>query len=267
MFDLTANNFFENKDLSQYKVSIQISLDGFSFLITREKGDEIIAGKNSPLKINSSAVIAHHFYEWYLSEPFLKLPFQKVRVYIFEELFTLVPAGADENMAEQINRILLGKETERKYFLSKTINGVNVNFSVHSELVSQVDKAFNEVEWIHPVAVLLNHLPATGKPNLSVLIRTQNHYFLIIRQRTKLLLANCFAAHHSTDLVYQIINTFRQLKVSRNLTQLMISGTSKMNRKTTEILAPYFPDILDFAPEIAGFKEVNSLHYYLETLQ
>jgi hypothetical protein len=266
MFDLTANNFFENKDLNQYKVSIQISLDGFSFLITGETGNEIIAGKNSPVKISSPTLIAHHFADWHSSEPLLKLSFQIVTVYIFEELFTLIPADTDENKVEQIKRILLDPENERKHYSNKTQNGVNVNFAIHSELAKQVEKAFSEVEWIHPVAVLLNHLPETDKPNLSLLIRTQNHYFLIIRQRTKLLLANCFAAKHANDLVYQIVNTFQQLKVSRNLTQLMIAETSKNHRKTAETLSPYFPNISIFPPEKEGFKEINILHYYLTTL-
>lgn len=266
MFDLTANNFFENKDLNQYKVSIQISLDGFSFLITGENRNEIVAGKNSSVKISSPALTGHHFAEWHSSEPLLKLPFQKVTVYIFEELFTLVPAETDENKVEQINRILLGQGNERKHYSNKTGCGVNVNFAVHSDLATQVEKVFSEVEWIHPVAVLLNHLPETDKPNLSLLIRTQNHYFLIIRQRTRLLLANCFAANHSNDLVYQIINTFQQLKVSRNLTQLMIAETSENHRKTSETLTPYFPDISFFPPEKEGSKGINPMHYYLATL-
>jgi hypothetical protein len=266
MFDLTANNFFENKDLNQYKVSIQISLDGFSFLIARETENEIIAGKNSPVKISSPALTGHHFADWHSSEPLLKLPFQKVAVYIFEELFTLVPAETDENTVEQINRILLGPENERKHYSNKTLNDMSVNFAIHSELATQVEKAFSEVEWIHPVAVLLDHLPETDKPNLSLLIRTQNHYFLIIRQRTKLLLANCFAANHSNDLIYQVINTFQQLKVSRNLTQLMISGTSENHLKTAETLAPYFQNISFFPPEKEGFKGINPMHHYLTTL-
>lgn len=266
MFDLTANNFFENKDLNQYKVSIQISLDGFSFLITRETGNEIIAGKNSPVKISSPALTSRHFADWHSTEPLLKLPFQKVTVYNFEELFTLVPAETDENTVKQINRILLDKENERKHYSNKTLGNVNVNFAIHSELASQVEKAFGGVEWIHPVAVLLNHLPETDKPNLSLLIRTQNHYFLIIRQRTKLLLANSFAANHSNDLIYQVINTFQQLKVSRNLTQLMISGTSENHRKTAETLAAYFPNISLFPPEKEELKGINSLHHYLATL-
>lgn len=266
MFDLTANNFFENKDLNQYKVSIQISLDGFSFLIIRENGNEIVAGKDSTVKISSPALTGHHFADWYSSEPLLKLPFQKVAVYIFEELFTLVPVETDENKVEQINHILLGQGNERMHYSNTTLRGVNVNFAVHRELATQVEKAFSEVEWIHPVAVLLNHLPESDKPNLSLLIRTHNHYFLIVRQRTRLLLANCFAANHSNDLVYQIINTFQQLKVSRNLTYLMIAETSENHRKTSETLTPYFPNISFFPTEKEGFKGINPMHYYLATL-
>jgi hypothetical protein len=266
MFDLTANNFFENKDLNQYKVSIQISLDGFSFLITRESGNEIIAGKNSPVKISSPALTGHHFADWYSSEPLLKLPFQKVAVYIFEELFTLVPAETNENTVEQINSFMLDQGNEKKHYLNKTLSNVNVSFAIYSQLATQVEKAFSEVEWIHPIAVLLNHIPETDKPNLSLLIRTQNHYFLIIRQRTKLLLANCFAANHSSDLIYQVINTFQQLKVSRNLTQLLIAETSENHRKTAETLAPYFPNISFFPSEKEVIKGINPMHYYLTTL-
>lgn len=266
MFDLTANNFFENKDLNQYKVSIQISLDGFSFLIISVSGNEIIAGKNSPVKISSPGLTGHHFADWYSSEPLLKLPFQKVAVYIFEELFTLVPSETDENTVVQINHILFGQENSRKHYFNKTRGDVKVNFAVHNELATQVEKFFSEVEWIHPVAVLLNHLPDSDKPNLALLIQAQNQYFLIIRQRSKLLLANCFTARHPNDLIYQVINTFQQLKVTRNLTQLMISATSENNRKTAETLAPYFPNISLFPPEKEELKGINSLHYYLATL-
>ncbi len=108
-------------------------------------------------------------------------------MYIFEEMFTLVPAETDEKTVNQINHILLDPGNERKYYSNKTQSGVNVNFAIHHELATQVEKAFSKVEWIHPIAVLLNQPPETDQPNLSLLIRTQNHYFLIIRQRTRLI--------------------------------------------------------------------------------
>ena len=265
MFDLTANNFFENKDLNQYKVSIQISLDGFSFLITRD-GNELVAGKNSPVKINSPAFMGHHFADWYSTEPLLKLPFPKVSVYIFEGFFTLIPDEYNENLNGLINRIFLDSGNERKCVSNKTLEEAHLAFSIQRELAAMIEKSFGEVEWIHPVAVLLNQLPETDKPNLSLLIQTQNLYFLIIRQRTKLLLATCLSANHQNDLVYQVINAFQQLKVSRNLTQLMISATSENHRKTSESLAPYFPNISFFPPEKEKFKGINLMHYYLTTL-
>ena len=165
MFDLTANNFFENKDLNQYKMSIQISLDGFSFLISRD-GNELVAGKNSPVKISSPAFMGHHFSDWYSTEPLLKLPFPKVSVYIFEGFFTLIPDEYIENLNGLINRIFLDSENERKCLSNKTLEEAHLSFSIQHELAAMIEKSFGEVEWIHPVAVLLNRLPETDKPNL-----------------------------------------------------------------------------------------------------
>lgn len=264
MFGLNTDKAIVNNNTNQYRLSIQVSLDGFSFLVFSESNKKIVSAKNSAIKISSPKLVSHHFKDWVHNEPLLKLQYRKVDILFFEEFFTLIPDAALQVPATEK---LINPEGDRKIFQNK-IEAIDttLKFGVNTDLADAVKALFGKTEWIHPVSAMLNNFRASSKPNTGILIQSQNHYFFVLKKRSQLLLANCFKAEHHSDLVYLLLNTFRQLGVSRSLTHLMIAETIDNNGKLNLLLSPYFPSVsgLNIETETVQLTAgINPTHLFL----
>ncbi|MBK6285166.1 MAG: DUF3822 family protein [Draconibacterium sp.] len=91
MSDFINDGLFEIAKTKNYILSIQVCLDGFSFLIVDPNEKQIVAIKNSPIKISNENLLARHLKEWLTSEALLKNQFESVRLIYYSENFTLVP--------------------------------------------------------------------------------------------------------------------------------------------------------------------------------
>lgn len=262
---------FDINNTNQYRLSIQVSLDGFSFLVISVQDKKVLAAKNTLAKISSSKFIARHFNDWIYSEPLFKLQFDSVDLVVFEENFTLIPNDpgliglSDESVDYMINPI-----DERQVFLNQVENiGASLHFGLLNELVEIVTRFFTKVNWFHPVSLLLNHFPLGEKPNQCILVRVQNHIYFLLKKRNKLLLANCFMAEQPSDIVYYVLNTFRQLEVSRNLTQLRIGEIVENQNELIELFTPFFAAVsgLNNDFEYISPAESNRMHLFLNLNQ
>ncbi len=261
---MNTDKAFDTNKTNQYRLSIQVSLDGFSFLIFSEDDKKVLAGKNTTVKISSQKLVSRHFSDWVNAEPLLKLPYQKVTVLIFEEYFTLIPNTINSGMTGEI----LTNPNSDRFLFQNQIESIDatLQFGVNNELAETAKTLFRNAEWTHPVSVLLNNFPAGNKPNTGVLIQSQNQYFIVLKRKNQLVLANCFRAEHSSDLVYFLLNTFRQLGISRNLTQLFVAETMENNQNLNELTAPYFPAITGLTAGSGHLDlaaDSNRLHFYL----
>jgi hypothetical protein len=264
LFGLNTDKAFDTNKTNQYGLSIQVSLDGFSFLVFSEDVKKVPASKNTAVKISSPKLISRHFNDWVNAEPLLKLPYQKVTILLFEEHFTLIPNTTNTELATEI---LTNPGGDRFPFKNQIESiDASLQFGVIIELAETVKTLFSNAEWTHPVSVLLNNFPAGQKPNTGILTQSQNQYFLVLKRKNQLLLANSFRAEHTSDLVYFLVNTFRQLGISRNLTHLFVAATIENSQHLSELLVPYFPTIsaLNIDGEyLESATGINRLHFYL----
>ena len=264
MFGLNTDAAFDKNKTNQYRLSIQVSLDGFSFFVFSEDNQKVLAGKNTAVKISSPKLVSRHFSDWVNAETLLKLPYQKVIILLFEEHFTLIPNTTNTELATEI----LTNPVGDSFLYQNQIESIDASlqFAVNNELAETVKTLFSNAEWTHPVSVLLNNFPAGEKPNTGILIQSQNQYFLVLKRKNRLLLANCFRAAHSSDLVYFLLNTFRQLGISRNLTHLFVAETIESSQHLNELSVPYFPIISALnvdGEHLESAAGINRLHFYL----
>jgi hypothetical protein len=126
---------------------------------------------------------------------------------------------------------------------------------------------FNKnVEIIHPVTNILNHSFESKKRNHSIILSTKKYFYLTISRNNKLLLANSYPAIHQNDLVYNVLNTFKQLEIARSETKLFLAGSINQNKEIAVLLQPFFENISNIITEgvIANHEIIDhSLPLYL----
>lgn len=245
MHDFITADTFDIKKTNQYKLSIQVSLDGFSFLAVQSSEKQIVACKSKPLNISTDKLIARHLKEWLEKEEFFRCDFEEVRILIFSEWFTIIP---DECYSDEYSQELVSVlfDLNNEYSVKKNkVESLNAHlyFPVHTDIIEVLKLFFPNSTCLHPVQTILQFPLNLNKKNSSVIILFKNNFYFVVKRNNKLLLANTFHVSHKNDVIYNIINTFQQLETSRAETELFIAGFFTDETEITGLLKPYFENI------------------------
>lgn len=271
MPDFITADSFDIEKTNQYKLSIQVSLDGFSFLAVQPSEKNIVACKSTPLNISTDKLIARHLKEWLENEEFFRNDFQEVKIFIFTERFTIIPDDcySDEFSHELVSVVFdLNDEYSVKKNKIEDCNS-HLYFPVHNDINEVLQLFFPKTRCFHPVNAILQIPMQPGKRNNSVIITFTKNFYLIVKRNNKLLLANTFQVSHKNDLIYNVINTFQQLETARTETDLFIDGVFSDNSEITELLKPYFENISSLkTDELVINQEItnNRLLLYLSQI-
>jgi len=269
MFDFITDDSFDIDKTKQYILSIQVSLDGFSFLLIHSGENRIVAFKNTPLKISSENLLARRLKEWLESEVLLKKPFENIQVLFFAESFTMVPDEYFEGENRQDITSVLFPENGGNRIVKNKIDSLNAHliFPVSADIIDTFHHFFPEnLEITHPVAKIIQRPPESKKRNIAVIILSGKYFFMTVTRNNTLLLASSFQAIHHNDLVYSVLNAFQQLETARSETDLYVAGSLKQKTEIEDLLSPYFANISTFKTEglISNSELANqSLQLYL----
>lgn len=247
MFENITNGSFEIEKTIHYTLSIQVSLDGFSFVVFDSLNNCVVAHKTTPLKISSENLIVRHLKDWLESESILKKHFGNIRIFVFTETFTLIPEDFSNDISPEILNSLLFSVDAKTELNENKITDLNARlvFPVQSDLNGLLNQFFyNSVkEILHPVSVVLSKPIEHKKKNKAVIITTRKFFYLVIFRNGKLLLSNSFQYLQPADLVYNVLNSFNVLKTSRNETELFVFGAIQENTEIENLLQPHFNHI------------------------
>lgn len=250
MFDFVKDNAFDLEKTSDYKLSIQVSLDGFSFLIADPLEKRILAFANSPVKISNEILISRHFKEWIFSNDIFRKNYQKISVVVFSNEFSPIPETFyREDLKNEISDILFGKN-EAKEIAENYIEKLQARliFSLPKGLYELVTQFFGECEIIHPLKLVLNNLPPLQKKYGVALLINTNNFYAVIYNETEILMINNFKTAHTNDVVYFVLNALQQLKIAVPETDLFLAGVHNNFSKFSSALQPYFENIVELKP-------------------
>ena len=269
MYYLIKDESFEIHKSKDYILSIQVCLDGFSFLMLNPDEKRIVAYKNTPVLISSSNLLARRLKEWLESEELLKNQFKSVRSFIFTENFALVPNNySGSEWHRNLTSALFDKKIHNHFTENKIDElGANLIFPVSQDIITVLHHFFDKnVEIIHPVTNLLTTTLYSKKSTQAVILSTKKYFYLVITSNNKLLLANSFPTAHQNDLVYNVVNSFQQLKLTRSETELFMAGSNDQNAEIKTSFKPFFQDISNLKIEgVISNPDIiyNSLQLYL----
>ena len=258
MSELVSHEGFDIEKTYEYILSIQVSLDGFSFSILSQHEDKILASKINLFKISSTALIARRFNDWLEFEELLKKPFRKVRVTIFSEKFTLIPEEYFQDRLKQDIPPLLFGENDEPEIAENIVRelATRVIFTLPPGLNKVIAEQIGECEIVHPVKIILSNLPKTEKENGLILLFDAKNFYVVLFKNNKVLLANCFKISHVNDVVYYVLTTLKQLEIPVSKTDLFIIKSVNKLSGIDESLKSYFTEI----------KELKLIQFLLDVI-
>ena len=272
MFDFTTDDSFEIEKTLQYILSIQVSLDGFSFTAFDTLNNKVVAFKTTPLKISNENLLVRHLKDWLESESFLKKRFKNVRIFVYTATFTMVPEEfSSEKISENLDSLLISEDATLVLAENKIADlNARLVFPVQTDLIALLHQFFNNnKEILHPISAFLSNPVKSEKKNCAIIVTTRKYFYLIIYRNGKLVLANSFQNLHQTDLIYNVLNSFQQLETARSETELIACDTTNKNTEIDDLLKPYFNYISKLKTDPANVNQEvlnHSLQLYLSII-
>ncbi|HBK71916.1 MAG TPA: DUF3822 domain-containing protein [Flavobacteriaceae bacterium] len=246
---LKANNLDVNH-LKNNHLSIQFSLDGFSFCILNKEKSTFIALYDYQFKEvnNSPQRLIENITSIFENEELLQHKYKSVHVTHVNDLYTLVPKPLfDENKLQAYvsynNKVypqdyLVFDEIKNQDIISVFIPYVNINNFL-------IDK-FSAFDFNHNSKILIESLLSVYKysltPQMFVHI-DNNHFELIVITNKKLQLYNTFKFSTKEDFIYYVLFAAEQLKLNPEKFELVMLGNIQKDDELYSIAYTYIRNV------------------------
>ena len=263
------------KDTYSKEISIQFSLDGFSFCICNAATKELqhLTSHTFENSIATPELLLSEIESLFNQNSVLKQEFETVTIIHHNHLSTLVPTA-------------LFNENELKLYLDYNIKTLTNDFIAFDSL-SQLDiknvyvpyininnyffQKFGEFEYKHHSTILIDKLILHSKNNTEKQFFVNvagAHFDIVVIENSKLLFYNSFSYKTKEDFIYYILFTAEQLKLNPEKFLLYFIGDIEKDSEIYNITYQYIRNVNFIKLAIPFFDENNEIasHTYFTTL-
>ncbi len=271
----------QKADSINYKLSIQLSLDGFSFCIFSEAQNKFLSIESQSLhNVKNVDDFCNLFEDFVLNHPWLNLPYKQVNIIFESEKSTLIPTPLyDESEKENYTKLNFTFSDDQIINTDKLINiDAYQLYTIPKQIIEQLDKLFSTYHLASHASVLIESLlvqnknqPAHKKCYVNV---RSSQLDIIIAEGRNLIYYNAFNYKTQEDFIYYLIFVLEQLKLNPEEIELVLSGFIDKNSKLFALVYKYvrnisFPHLSDsfsfsyIFNDIPAHQYANLINLYL----
>ena len=251
------------EETSKKKLSIQFSLDGFSFYISNTH--HIISkftSFNFTKPIKSPELILKKIKEIFKNEKTLQQDFETVSVVHQNNLSTLVPNQyfKDDNLNKYLKYSVKTITTDLivyddlNFIKAKNVYVPFVNIN------NFIFQNFGEFEYKHHSSILLEKLFSQSDNSLNFFVNiSQSLFDIVVLKDSKILFYNIFEYQTKEDFIYYILFTLEQLELSSDNTNVSLLGDINKQSELYKILYTYVRNISFFNSENPIFNNQTEI--------
>lgn len=226
LFDETLDiNSTEN-----YEISVQIGFSGLAFsLIDRLRNKFIMVRSYEP--DSGKSFTAVDLEEIFRKDDFLPRRYKATNIAVNSRKFVLVPPSLYDPSKEKLFFTFSHAEEENTVLLGNEIHNpaLFILFSIQESLHNVIADHFPGIQVKHYLVPLFSHIAGSGKASGENYIHLHadiGFFTLIIFENNTLRFCNAFSCKNASDILYHVINVFRQTGVRKEET-LYISGMAE----------------------------------------
>ncbi len=257
MYDFVSESFNRNNSY-EYKLSIQVSLNGFSFCIQKEDENDLLALKQTDFVISGEHLLSRRFRDWYSEEELLSLPFKNSEILVNSKNFSLLPEQLESvNLKKTINELLPGeKEEEYAEGWIKSIKAKLI-YQLPPGLAKTVHELVGECRLIHPMQKLIGYQKRSSFNNLALLYLDEKDLYLVLKKDGELVLSNYFRINHTNDAIYFLLTTIQQLGLSLKEVVVQTCGKASYLEHLSATLPKYFRQVSLLLPKNSTDSQIS----------
>lgn len=261
MHDLNfADESFDIKRATEYHLSIQVGLDGFSFCILDVHRHTYILFRHIPLIVGKLQFLSGKIESVFDQEEILNASYQSVSVTYSTNKATLVPTEYAEpdfglkaaRLTNELSRTEEVRTDELPGF------GYQLAYNYPKDLMTLFKRKYTDFKFIHKSVPLLASLVAQrNEKKNTLLIHFEKKYIRIIALKgTEITLYNCFYFKNESDFLYYTLNCCHSLQLDAERDEFMIGGYVADDSAYVRQLKKYISTIQFLKPS-SGFSYGN----------
>jgi len=227
---------FQVENIKNYRLSIQLRLDGFSFAYIDSLTNKVLSIEDYriPLMLGDEAIYQNEkvnlrLEDFFAEKKIISQYFKSVHIVIDNTFSTIVPSilfdieHADEYLkqVQQLPENFMVKTNELSLLDSHNV------FAVYAPLFFTISDQFENFDLKHSSTVFIQQTAVfqKSKKDASVYVELgESSMFIIAFENDKLLLSNTFAFKEKEDFIYFILLVYSQLNFKPETVPLVFSG-------------------------------------------
>lgn len=265
---------FDLKFTSEYHISIQAGLDGFSFCILDVHKNKYVALRHFPLIVGKPQFLSKKIETIFEEEDKLNASYQTVSITYSTNKATLIPkvfAIPDQvhQFADFTNELNRNEDV-----FTDDLPGLNYQliYSYPKELISLFNRKYSEFKIRHKsVPFLLSALNQCNEKKNTVLINFEKKYVrLIVLKGLQLTLYNSFYFKNESDFLYYTLNICHSLNIDPEHDEIMIGGYVADDSSYVRLLKRYLSNVIFLKPssdfDYGNFFDKVQKHQFISLL-
>ncbi|MDO8928975.1 MAG: DUF3822 family protein [Bacteroidota bacterium] len=223
-----VDDTFDLKQASEYNLSIQVGLDGFSFSVLDVIRKKYIVLRHIPLIVGKLQFLAKKIEAIFDQEDKLNASYQSVSIIYSTHKASLLPkAYSGSELAKKVAE-LTNDISKNEDIAVNDLPGFNQQliFSYPKELITLLNRKFTEFHLKHKsVPMLAAAVNQRNEKKNSLLINFEKKYIRMIAIKDmQIALFNSFYFKNESDFLYYTLNICHTLQIDPERDELLIGG-------------------------------------------
>ncbi|CAM4323114.1 DUF3822 domain-containing protein [Gillisia limnaea] len=242
-------------NMNKLKLSIQVCLNGLSFLILDCEENQLVWHKKTTFqKEFNPAKILKEIELVYEKEEFLQNPIEEVMLLFSNELYSIVPEEyfIEEEASNYLkfNTKILKTDVVAHDLIE--VNNLVIVYIPFTNITNYFFDKYGEFEYKHSISVFAQAILSLEKSLLTkvYLNNYTNSYDLVIVRNGKLLLSNSFTYDSAEDFIYYLLFTLEQLKLDPSEIDLILTGEISEESSFYQIVYTYIKNVQFLKPDL-----------------
>lgn len=255
------------KKTKDIELSIQFSLDGFSFCVTDTNTKEKIyfTAYQFEESLNSPEELLEKIESIFKENSILQLEYSSVSVIHQNNLATLVPSKFfDENsLASYLNFNIKTLKTDYIAFDEITAIDVKNVYIPYININNYLFQNFGEFEYKHHLTILIEKLlKIENSSEKTMFINVyKNSFDIVVLENKKIVFSNSFLYHTKEDFIYYILFTAEQIQLNTEEFKLYFMGEIETTSEIYKIAYKYIKNIFFLESKNSIFEDLEASNH------
>lgn len=241
---------FSISKISSYKLSLQLSDEGYAYVITDTIRSLVVAMVNKNFEDKSGKNLLDKISIAIKEDVYLNKNYKSVDFLVNTPKFTLVPTEFfdKKHLKSFFKYGNVLHDYEEIHFNKLDFANTYCVFAIPSEMTTYLVNKFPEIRFLHQASLMIEKYLERGKKSKSeaptvVLNVTKNYMQILTTEKNNLKFFNTFEQRGTTDIIYFLLNTLEKLNYQPHKVELILSGDIIGGKELHTKLIGYIQDV------------------------